>query len=68
MSGEAGGGLYYPDSAEEEDDGRCIHCGAELGHYNGCLEDPESMCLCHLCMGDQAVTSEERCPFHGAAV
>lgn len=51
----------------EEDDGRCIDCGAELGHYNGCIGDPEAMCLCHLCMGDQAVTSEARCPFHGEA-
>ena len=48
-----------------EDDGRCIGCGAEIGHYNGCIEDPEPMCLCHLCMGDQAVTSEDDCPFHG---
>ena len=48
-----------------EDDGRCLSCGAEIGHYNGCIEDPEPMCLCHLCMGAQAVTSEEGCPFHG---
>jgi len=49
----------------DEDDGRCIGCGAEIGHYNGCLEDPEAVCLCHLCMGGQAVTSEANCPFHG---
>ncbi len=51
----------------DEDDGRCVHCGADTGHYNGCTEDPGAMCLCHLCMGDQAVTSEAECPYHGAS-
>ncbi len=49
----------------DEDDGRCVHCGADVGHYNGCTEDPDAMCLCHLCMGEQAVTSEAECPYHG---
>jgi hypothetical protein len=48
-----------------DDDGRCLSCGAEIGHYNGCIEDPAAMCLCHLCMDDQAVTSERNCPYHG---
>jgi hypothetical protein len=55
---------------EVDDDPRdgCLSCGAEIGHYNGCIEDPEAMCLCHLCMDDQAVTSEADCPFHGASM
>ena len=51
--------------AATEGDGRCINCDAVIGHYNGCIEDPDAMCLCHLRMGDQAVTSEDDCPFHG---
>jgi hypothetical protein len=51
--------------ADDDPSDRCIDCGADIGHYNGCISDPDAMCLCHLCMDDQAVTSEEECPFHG---
>lgn len=33
-----------------------MHCGAEVGHYNGCTEDPDAMCLCHLCMDERMTT------------
>ena len=62
---DAAGNVGYGPPESEDDDGRCVGCGAEIGHYNGCMEDPEAMCLCHLCMDDQAVTSEAGCPFHG---
>lgn len=55
------------DHAERYADGRCIHCDANIGHYNGCPEDPDPPCTCG---GDgpsvDAFGIDADCPYHSA--
>jgi hypothetical protein len=55
------------DDYDEDYSDSCGTCGAGPGirHRNGCTEDPDAMCLCHLGMDGQAVTPEMECPYHG---
>jgi hypothetical protein len=44
------------DYAPRDEEGRCAECHAEIGHYNGCGQDPDPECRC----------PEVGCPYHTA--